>query len=156
MKLCKIYFVLLCISIAPVCRAQTENTELPVLKGEWKLDSIIQEKGEKKLTAFTPNTAVSPYIYYSCPEKIQFNGQTKNGQLVYASGETNNMSFYVYKSQDSIYLRVSVTDYPSSPEWQFDYFILTASQNRLSLMIEYALKPSDAKSKYKYYYSLIK
>jgi hypothetical protein len=142
--------------IASVSRAQTENTGLPALKGEWKLDSIIQEKGEKKLTAFSPNDAESLYIYYSCPEKIRFNEQTKNGQFVYITGGTENMSFYVYKSQDSMYLRVSVTDYPSSPEWQFDYFILTATQNRLSLMIEYALKPSNAKSKYKYYYSLIK
>jgi hypothetical protein len=44
-------------SIASVSRAQTENTELPALKGEWKLDSV-----KIKQIISDGDTVILPYL----------------------------------------------------------------------------------------------
>jgi hypothetical protein len=142
-------------SIASVSRAQTENTELPVLKGEWKLDSIIQEKGEKKLTALSPKDIVPDTIYYSCPVKITFKEQSGSCQLLYENEEKKDVSFYVYKVQNNTRFHASLLNNTPVPEWTFDYFFTTI-QTGLILTIEHIEEPSDTKVQYEYFYSLIK
>jgi hypothetical protein len=146
---------LLCISFATVSRTQTKNNELPTLKGEWKLDSIVQKQGEKKLTAFSPSKIIPKNIHYSCPVKVSFKEQAGTCRLLYEDGEAKDVFCYAYKINDDILFHVSLPNNTPVPEWMFDYH-LTATQFHLHLMLEHNVESSLAKIQYEYFYSLIK
>jgi hypothetical protein len=140
-------------SYALTGRAQTENTKLPELKGEWKLDSIVKKQGENKITALSPGKIIPDSIYYSCPVKIRFDEQIGSCQLLYENEEMKNVSFYVYKSHNDIRFHVSLLNNTPVPEWTFDYFSTITSTH---LILEHNEEFSDIKIQYEYFYSLIK
>jgi hypothetical protein len=141
-----------------IARAQTEeNTKLPELKGEWKLDSIVHKQGDNKRTALLPSKIIPDSIYYSCPVKIRFDNekQDENCQLLYENETTKDMRFFVYESQNTIRLFCAMPNKEPINEWSFDY-LLTATQTRLILVMEYNPESSGAKIIYEYFYSLTK
>jgi hypothetical protein len=143
------------ISFASVSWAQMENQPLPELKGEWKLDSIMQRQGENKLIALSPKDIIPKEIYYSCPVKIIFKEQAGSCRLVYENGETKDLSFYVYEVYNNLWFHIALLNDMPVPEWIFDYF-LTATQTELILTLEDIEESSDIKVQYEYFYSLIK
>jgi hypothetical protein len=155
MKKKLLLLVLISISIASVSWAQTENQPLPGLKGEWKLDSIIQKQGENKQIALSPKDIIPQEIYYSCPVKLIFKEQAGSCRLVYENGETKDLSCYVYEIYNNLWFHIALLNNTPVPEWIFDYF-LTATQTRLILTLEHVEESSDVKVQYEYFYSLIK
>jgi hypothetical protein len=144
-----------CMCLMTICRAQTEDAELPVLKGTWKLDSIVQKQGENKTTALLPSKIIPDTIYYSCPVKITFKEDARNCQFLYENEETKDVSGRAYKVQDNIRFYVSLLNNTLVPEWMF-YYHLTATKFRIHLILEHNEESSDANAKYEYFYSLIK
>jgi hypothetical protein len=138
------------ISFASVSWAQMENQPLPDLKGEWKLDSIMQRQGENKLIALSPKDIIPKEIYYSCPVKIIFKEQAGSCRLMYENGETKDVSFYVYESNKNIYLHIALAGDAPIPEWQFDY-LLTTERTYLSLTLVHH-EESLANIQYEYFY----
>jgi hypothetical protein len=136
-------------------RAQTDNTRLPELKGEWKLDSIVKKQGENKITALSPGKIIPDSIYYSCPVKIRFDERTEDCQFLYENKETKDLFAYVYEKQNGIRLLCSSPNQIPVNEWTFDY-LLEAEQDSLILYIEYNAESSDTKIIYEYFYSLSK
>lgn len=147
--------VLICVCFASISRAQTEeNSKLPELKGEWKLDSIVKKQGDNKQTALLPSEIIPDSIYYSCPVKIRFDEQAGNCLLSYENEETKNVSFYVYKIHNDIRFHTSLLNGTPVPDWIFNY-LLTTTQNYLILTLEHNEEASDIKIQYEYFYSLI-
>jgi hypothetical protein len=145
----------MCLCIASISQAQTEeNTKLPELKGEWKLDSVVQKQGDNKQTALLPSEIIPDSIYYSCPVKIKFDEQARSCLFLYENEETKNVSFYVYEIQNDIRFHVSLSNGTPIPDWIFNYF-LTTTQNHLILTLEHNEDVSDVKIQYEYFYSLI-
>jgi hypothetical protein len=142
------------IGFASLSWAQTEKQPLPVLNGEWKLDSIIQKQGENKLIAFTPKDIIVEDVYYSCPVKMSFKEQAGSCQFLYENGETKDVSCYAYESDRKIYFHIALADGAPVPEWHFDY-LLMAEKNHLSLQLIFFAEPSP-NIQYRYFYSLSK
>ncbi|MDR2126024.1 MAG: hypothetical protein LBP63_04255 [Prevotellaceae bacterium] len=146
---------LACMCLATICRAQTENAELPLLKGTWKLDSIVQKQDENKTTALLPSKIIPDTIYYSCPVKISFDReQDGNCHLLYENEKAKDMSFHLYKYQNTVRLFCAMPNNKPIHEWSFDY-LLTTSQDYLILAVEYNTESSNTKIIYEYIYSLI-
>jgi hypothetical protein len=132
---------LICMYFIAGVWAQTEKQSLPVLNGEWKLDSIVQIQGENKRTVSAPKDIIPEDIYYSCPVKIVFKEQAGNCQMLYDNEETKNIIFYVYEIQNSIRFHASLENNTPVPKWMFDY-CLTATQDHLILHLEHNTETS--------------
>jgi hypothetical protein len=152
-KILSIAFVFICIAVA--LQAQTEFKQLPVLSGEWKLDSILQVNETNSLTAFSPGKIIPENIYFSCPVKIVFNEKDRICYYMYENNETKILAYSVSDVSNGLQFHIEFLNTAAIPERTTDY-IVTTTRDKLILTLDNSEESLKTKQQYKYFYSLLK